>query len=77
MDNWRRIKLQNKQTMSVQVNYPEDPDELGTQREIIEVFKVELINNHGNIYHPGQYVEGHVTVQNRQTVSIRGNIAIR
>ena len=56
MDNWRRIKLQNKQTMSLQVNYPEDPDELGTQREIIEVFKVELINNHGNIYHPGQYV---------------------
>lgn len=59
--------------MSVKINHVGGENEIGNQRDRVEDFRVELVGCHDNVYHPGQYVEGNVILQNRETVNIRGD----
>lgn len=59
--------------MSLRVNHVEEEDETGNQHGNVDDFRVELINCHDNMYHPGQYVEGNVILETRHTIVIRGS----
>ena len=45
---------------------------VGDYSENVRKLEVVLLNNHNKTYHPGQYVQGHVIVDVKQSFTTRG-----